>query len=170
MTITPFAKGIDLQFDYTMANYIDYLPRIGFEFALDKRYQSFGYFGYGPYESYVDKHIASSFGEYHTTVQYNFQNYLMPQENGSHFGTTKLMIDHVANITALKPFSFSILPYSTEELQNAKHNFELKKPTATYINLDIAMSGIGSNSCGPELDKKYRAPKHGSNIFRIVLK
>ena len=93
----------------------------------------------------------------------------MPQENGSHFGATKLMIDNVATITAPTPFSFSVLPYSTDELQNAKHDFELKKSTATYVNLDIAMSGIGSNSCGPELDKKYRAPKQGSNTFRILL-
>ena len=168
ITVTPFANGIDLQLDYTIADYIDYLPRIGFEFAIDKSYQSFSYFGYGPYESYIDKHIASDFGEYHTTAQYNFTDYLMPQETGSHFGTTKLMIADVMTITASKPFSFSILPYSTAELESAKHNFELKKSTATYVNLDIAMSGVGSNSCGPLLDAKYRAPKCGSNKFRIV--
>ena len=168
ITITPFANGIDLQFDYTVADYIDYLPRIGLEFAIDKGYQSFSYYGYGPYESYIDKHIASDFGEYYTTAQYNFTDYLMPQETGSHFGSTKLTINDVMTITATQPFSFSVLPYSTTELENAKHNFELKKSNATYINLDIAMSGVGSNSCGPMLDKKYRAPKCGSNKFRIV--
>ena len=169
LTVTPFAKGIDLQFDYTVAAYIQYLPRIGLEFAIDKRYQYFGYFGFGPHESYIDKHIASNFGEYHTTAQYNFTNYLMPQENGSHFGTTRLMIDGVMTVTAVNPFSFSVLPYSTEELQQAKHDFELKKSAATYVNIDIAMSGVGSNSCGPMLDEKYRAPKQGSNKFRIVI-
>lgn len=169
ITVTPFANGIDLQLDYQVADYIDYLPRIGFEFAIGKQYQSFGYVGYGPYESYIDKHIASDFGEYHTTVCENFQNYLMPQENGSHFSSTKLTIDNLLTITAQKPFSFSVLPYSTAQLEHAKHNFELKNPLATYINIDVAMSGIGSNSCGPELDKKYRAPKCGSNMFRIVL-
>ena len=169
ITITPFAKGLDLQLDYQVADYIDYFPRIGFEFAIDKRYQSFGYIGYGPHESYIDKHIASNFGEYHNTVMYNFQDYLMPQENGSHFGSTKLTIDNLMTVTATQPFSFSVLPYSTAELTMAKHNFELKKPSATYINLDIAMSGVGSNSCGPLLAEKYRAPKSGSNKFRIVL-
>lgn len=170
ITVTPFANGIDLQLDYQVADYIDYLPRIGFEFAIDKQYQSFGYVGYGPYESYVDKHIASDFGEYHTTVCENFQNYIMPQENGSHFNSTKLEIDNLLSITAQQPFSFSVLPYSTAQLEKAQHNFELKKSNATYINIDVAMSGIGSNSCGPELDKKYRAPKCGCNLFRIVLK
>ncbi len=170
ITVTPFANGIDLQLDYVVADYVDYLPRIGFEFAIDKRYQAFGYFGYGPHESYVDKHVASTFGEYHTTAQYNFADYIMPQENGSHFGTTKLTIDEVMTVTAEKPFSFSVLPYSTEELERAKHNFELKKPTATYVNLDVAMSGIGSNSCGPLLEEKYRAPKQATNKFRIIVK
>ena len=169
VTITPFAKGIDLQFDYKVADYINYLPRIGFEFAIDKRYQSFGYIGFGPYESYIDKHIASAFGEYHTTAQYNFQNYLMPQENGSHFGCTKLTIDGLLTISAVQPFSFSVLPYSTAELENAKHDFELKKSNAVFVNLDVAMSGVGSNSCGPKLDEKHQAPKLASNKFRIVL-
>ena len=38
-----------------------------------------------------------------------------------------------------------------------------------YINLDIAMSGVGTNSCGPELDEKYRASKQGHNVFRILI-
>ena len=71
-------------------------------------------------------------------------------------------------ITAEKAFSFSVLPYSTQQLNTVQHDFELPKSNATYINLDIAMSGIGTNSCGPRLAEEYRAPKSGSNVFRIV--
>ena len=52
---------------------------------------------------------------------------------------------------------------------NAKHDFELPRCNATYVNLDIAMSGIGSASCGTELDEKYYAPRTGKNVFRIYL-
>ena len=38
----------------------------------------------------------------------------------------------------------------------------------TYVNLDIAMSGVGTNSCGPELAEEFRAPKMGKNTFRFV--
>lgn len=32
----------------------------------------------------------------------------------------------------------------------------LKKDGKTHIRIDYKMSGLGSNSCGPELDKEYR--------------
>ena len=70
-------------------------------------------------------------------------------------------------ITAEKPFSFSVLPYSAQTLANANHDFELREDGNIYVSLDIAMSGVGSNSCGPELGFKYRAPKEGYNRFRI---
>ena len=55
-------------------------------------------------------------------------------------------------------------------LADAKHDFELKADDNVYVSIDIAMSGVGTNSCGPELAEKYRAPKRGHNIFRIILK
>lgn len=73
-------------------------------------------------------------------------------------------------ITAEKPFSFNVCPYSTRMLMRSAHDFELKGTGKTYINLDIVMSGVGSNSCGPELAERYRAGKNGSNTFRIILK
>lgn len=168
MEIAPFANGVDITFSYQIGDYIAYLPRIGLAFAIDRKYQKFSYTGYGESESYIDKHMASSYGEYKTTVTENFQNYIRPQENGSHFGATKLTVDGAFDVTAKQPFSFSVLPYSTQQLKNTKHNFELKEPDATYIHLDLAMSGIGTNSCGPQLAEAYRAPKKGKNTFRIV--
>ncbi len=168
LAITPFGNGFDIQFSYQVANYIDYLPRIGLEFAVDKKFCKFEYQGYGPSESYVDKHFASNFGKYSTTATQNMQNNIMPQENGSHFASTELQLEGLCQITSQKPFSFSVLPYSTEQLEKATHNYQLES-YATFVNLDLSMSGVGSNSCGPLLDKKYRAQKSCSNTFRFVL-
>ena len=52
----------------------------------------------------------------------------------------------------------------------ARIDFDLQETGKTYINLDVFMSGVGSNSCGPELAERYRAGKNGSNTFRIILK
>ena len=52
---------------------------------------------------------------------------------------------------------------------NAKHDFELPESDGIYVNTDIAMSGVGTASCGPELMDKYKAPKEGHNKFRIKL-
>ncbi len=169
LTVEPFAGGADISLSYEVSDYISYLPRIGLEFAIPKVCDRFTYEGYGPAESYVDKHAASEYGQYSTTADENYGHWIMPQESGSHIGTTKLALAHLMEITAEKPFSFSVLPYSTAQLASARHDFELPESDAVYVNLDIAMSGIGTASCGPALAKLYHAPNKGKNTFRILL-
>ena len=69
-----------------------------------------------------------------------------------------------------KSFSFSAKPYSTKELCSKNHDFELVKTGDTYVNIDAAMSGIGTHSCGPELPKEHRTKKAGELNLRIILK
>ncbi len=137
---------------------------------MDKQFHRFSYDGYGPGESYVDKHMAADYGCDTSTAEENYGHYIMPQESGSHFAATRLTLDGVMDITAEKPFSFSVLPWSTQQINRAQHDFALPGSDGVYINLDIAMSGIGSGSCGPALDQKYYAPGKGYNKFRIILK
>ena len=165
-----FNDGVDVTLDYKAADFVTYLPRIGFEFAIDKKYQAIEYTGYGPNESYIDKHIASDYGTYRSSAKKEYFHWIKPQETGSHFASTSLRLANGINIKAKKPFSFSVLPYSTKQIKSVKHDFELPKSDAVYINIDIAMSGIGSFSCGSELEKKYRTPKRGRNTFRIYFK
>ncbi len=169
MIVEPFADGADVTLRYAVGDYIPYLLRIGFEFAVGREYQAFRYTGYGESESYVDKHMASDYGCYASTAEKNFQNYIMPQENGSHFGSTVLTLDGLVEVTAQKSFSFSVLPYSTQQLEAARHSFELPQSDGVYINLDVSMSGIGTNSCGPELAEAYWAAHSAENTFRIRL-
>jgi len=162
-------RGADISFSYEISDWVLPLPRIGLEFALGKRYRKFSYTGYGPFESYADKHLASSYGDYENTAQASYFHYVRPQESGSRFASTRLTLDGALEVTAEKPFSFSVLPYSTAELTNAAHDFELPESERIYVNLDLAMSGVGSHSCGPMLDEKYMTPKKGKNTFRIRL-
>ena len=160
--------AFDVALHYRVADYVSWLPRIGLVFALPKEvFDKFSYRGYGPYESYIDKHLASEYGEYETTAAKEYFRYVKPQESGSHFASTEITFPDRMKITAEKPFSFSVLPYSAQTLANANHDFELREDGNIYVSLDIAMSGVGSNSCGPELGFKYRAPKEGYNRFRI---
>ena len=55
-----------------------------------------------------------------------------------------------------RPFSFNASFYSQEELTKKGHNFELEHSGHTILCLDYAQNGIGSNSCGPDLEDKYR--------------
>ena len=170
VTYTFFDGGVDIEFVYKTAKYVTFLPRIGFEFAIDKKYQDIEYTGYGPYESYVDKHRASDYGTYQSTAKKEYYPYIKPQETGSHYGCSELKLANGMQIVAEKPFSFSVLPYSTVQIKKAKHDFDLPKSDGVYVNLDLAMSGIGTFSCGPELAEEYRVPKEGSNRFRVFFK
>ena len=161
-----WGNAVDIELEYKVADYVSYLPRIGLTFAIDKNNKKFSFFGYGKGESYIDKRLYTEVGEYECTVKENLGNNLKPQECGSHYYSSFVNVGKL-NITAEKPFSFSVLPYSGEQLAEAKHSHDLKSPDATYICLDIAMSGVGTGSCGPWLADKYKAPKKGKNKFRI---
>ena len=154
---------------YRVADYVRSLPRVGIEFAVDKSYSDFAYIGYGPTESYVDKHISADYGYYESTAEKNYgDGYIRPQETGSHYATKYLALSSLFELTADKPFSFSVNPYTTEQLRDTAHNFEL--PQNDFVNLcvDLAMRGVGSYSCGPALDEKYEIAKEGSNTFKLV--
>ena len=122
-------------------------------------FQGVEYYGYGPFESYLDKHQASTLGVYADTVEHAFENYLKPQENSSHMGCRYVTLsDGGTSLTASSetPFSFNVSEYTQEELREKQHAHELKKCGDTVFCLDYKMSGVGSNSCGPQLLPKYR--------------
>ena len=136
-----------------------FLPRFGVEIKLDKSYENLSYFGLGPYENYQDKHYASYLGRFNSSVSKIHEDYIRPQENGSRSLCKEVEIYNENSsiyVASQDDFSFNVSHFSTEELTNKKHNFELVQDDATYLIIDYKQSGIGSNSCGPELDHKYR--------------
>lgn len=135
------------------------LPRFGLRLFLDKHMDNVKYYGMGPTESYCDKHRASSHGIYSANVKDLHEDYIKPQENGSHYDCAYVNVEgNSYKLAALseKAFSFNASVYTQEELTAKKHNFELQPSANTVLCLDYAQNGIGSNSCGPELAEQYR--------------
>lgn len=135
------------------------LPRFGIRMFLDKGFKNVSYFGIGPEESYVDKKRSGSHGFYSTTVEELHEDYLRPQENGSHTDCDYVKVGcEDLNLYAVseEAFSFNVSEYTQEELTEKAHSYELEKCGSTVLCLDYAQSGIGSNSCGPELSEEYR--------------
>lgn len=137
-----------------------YLPRFGLRLFIPKAYNQATYLGYGPFESYIDKHHASYFGLFKNEVREMHEDYIKPQENGSHFGCKKLNLSRKdggsIEVVPDREMSFNVSHYTQEILTQTKHNYELKESPYTIVCLDYKNSGVGSNSCGPELLKKYR--------------
>lgn len=136
-----------------------YLPRLGVRMFLPKTMDQAEYFGYGPYESYVDKHQASYIGSFRSKVRDLYEDYLRPQENGSHYRCDYVSVaDERQKLTAYNetPISFNLSEYTAEELTAKAHDYELEKSGSTVFCVDYQQSGIGSGSCGPQLDEAYR--------------
>ena len=135
------------------------LPRFGLRLFLDKTWDEVTYYGMGPQESYRDKHQASSHGLYHSKVADLHEDYIRPQENGSHYDCDFVTVGNSnSGITVVSenPFSFNASVYTQEELERVAHNYELEESDSTVLCIDYAQNGIGSNSCGPEVLEKYR--------------
>lgn len=135
------------------------LPRFGLRLFLPGELDQVRYYGYGPHESYVDKHRASSHGVYAAPVSRLHEDYIRPQENGSHFDCDYVEVKGSGSgLTAVSaaPFCFSASPYTQEELAEKAHNYELVPCGDTVLCLDYAQNGIGSESCGPRLLPQYR--------------
>ncbi|MDO5406898.1 MAG: glycoside hydrolase family 2 TIM barrel-domain containing protein [Eubacteriales bacterium] len=153
------AGVIDLNMKVRRQPEFPYLPRFGVRMHLNPDLDSVEYYGMGPMESYRDKHRAASHGIYRGKVSEMQEDYIRPQENGSHFDCSYVKVDgDRTQLTAVsgQTFSFNASVYSQEQLTRAKHNYELVPENATILCLDYGQSGIGSNSCGPELAEKYR--------------
>ena len=152
---------IQLHFTANRNPVFPFLPRLGLRFFLPKEYETLNYLGYGPYDSYIDKHCATWFAAFKSTVTKEYENYIKPQEHGSHYNTHNITLTNAIGkqlkIDALSPFSFNASHYTQEELTNKSHNYELQDSNQTILCIDLAMSGIGSNSCGPGLDSCYQA-------------
>ena len=147
------------------------LPRFGIRLFLNKEFKNISYFGIGPGESYIDKKRAGSHGVYSVPVEALHEDYIRPQENGSHTDCDYVKAsskDLELYAVSEDPFSFNASVYTQEELTEKAHNYELKECGSTVLCLDYAQSGIGSNSCGPELSREYRLDQE-EFAFRIKL-
>ena len=153
------AGKIDADIAVTKDDEFPDLPRFGVRMFLDKKLSAARYFGMGPQESYCDKHQAASHGLYQANVDDLHEDYIRPQENGSHYDCEYVELNNSRYgivVSAEKAFSFNASYYTQEELEKKTHNYELIESDSVVFCVDYALNGIGSNSCGPVVLDQYR--------------
>jgi beta-galactosidase len=141
------------------------LPRFGLEFAMPRGNETINYFGMGPHENYIDMNNSAKMGLYESTVDHEYEPYIKPQETGNH---TKVQWAAVYDIMGRglifkgnPEFNFSALHYTPEDLDKADYTANLNRREETIVHVDYQQTGIGSNSCGPNLQEKYELkPQH----------
>ena len=153
------AGKIDADIAVTKDDEFPDLPRFGVRMFLDKKLSAVRYFGMGPQESYCDKHQAASHGLYRANVGDLHEDYIRPQENGSHYDCEYVELNNSRYgivVSAENAFSFNASYYTQEELEKKTHNYELTESDSVVFCVDYALNGIGSNSCGPVVLEQYR--------------
>ena len=153
------AGKIDADIAVTKDDEFPDLPRFGVRMFLDKKLSAVRYFGMGPQESYCDKHQAASHGLYRADVGDLHEDYIRPQENGSHYDCEYVELNNSRYgivVSAENAFSFNASYYTQEELEKKTHNYELTESDSVVFCVDYALNGIGSNSCGPVVLEQYR--------------
>ncbi|MFC5531435.1 glycoside hydrolase family 2 TIM barrel-domain containing protein [Cohnella yongneupensis] len=152
--------AIRLSADVKVREGLVFLPRFGLQLELPGNMDEVEYTGYGPHESYADKRASVRKGLFRLKVGELAEPYVRPQESGSRFGTEQVTIANALGmglrVEGRNPFSFNASPYSSHQLTRVDHIHELVPEGRTVVNLDYGMSGVGSNSCGPELLQAYR--------------
>ncbi|WHX26134.1 glycoside hydrolase family 2 TIM barrel-domain containing protein [Virgibacillus halodenitrificans] len=135
------------------------VPRIGLELTLPKQLNNTAWYGRGPGESYVDSKMANRMGIFEMKVEDLQTDYIYPQENGNRTDTKWVAFkeSHGVGIHAMStsPFDFSAHHYTVDDMDQAQHLHQLNRHQAVFAHLDFAQHGIGSASCGPDLQEKY---------------
>ena len=132
------------------------LPRLGITFELPRRVERVEWFGTGPNEAYVDTRAAAVVGKYSATVDQLQTPYVRPQENGHRIDTRWAVLDSLRIEAAPDLFGLTVRNWTTQDLEEAKHAPDLVARDTTYVTLDLAQAGIGSNSCGPAIPDRYK--------------
>lgn len=155
-----FPKGIDIYCEVETGNKVPFLPRFGLRMFVSKAFEKVSYYGYGPYESYIDKHQASYMGNFEAKVSEMHEDYIRPQENFSHYNCKHMSIsDGSVKLTFTHRMAFpSMLLSIRRKSLLQRHNFELEECGQHVLCVDYKMAGVGSNACGPQLAQKYRLP------------
>jgi beta-galactosidase len=148
------ALGLDLSIEPD-GQFPATLPRLGITFELPQ-VEAVEWFGTGPNEAYVDTRAAAAVGKYSATVEQLQTPYVRPQENGHHIDTRWAVVGPLRIEAAPTLFGLTVRNWTTADLEQAKHAPDLVATDTTYVTIDLAQAGIGSNSCGPALPDRYK--------------
>jgi len=125
------------------------LPRVGVEFIIPEGFEKLEYFGLGPVENYSDRKHCAKLGAFESSVENEHFAFIPPSENGGHEDTRWLTLANgkggVIKVSSPIPFHFDVHHNNIEDYKNAKHDHELIRRKESYLHIDAAHSGIGSD-------------------------
>ncbi|GIM55698.1 beta-galactosidase [Capnocytophaga canimorsus] len=144
--------SIELQSAITSNDLWLTLPRLGYVMTIPQKYENLTYYGRGKHDNYNDRKTGAFIEQFSGKVKDEFVHFPKPQDMGNHEEVRWISLtDNQGNGAIFipnEPMSASALQYTAKDMILAGHPHELPKAKDTYLNLDIAVTGLGGNSCG----------------------
>ena len=160
VTYRVFGDGtIETTLSYDPVKELGDMPEFGMMFKLDADYDTVKWYGLGPQETYEDRQHGGKYGVYENKVADNIAEYLVPQESGNKCRVryAKVMDKKGRGMLFFgDELSFSALPYTPHELENATHHFELPPVHYTVVRVAKKQMGVGGDdSWGSHTHPEY---------------
>jgi len=134
--------------------------RVGYRLLIKKGFENFSWYGYGPYDTYNDRHTGSRIGSYFGKAEDQFTHYVYPQDNGNKYRCSwvSLCDDHKTGLVAegMPYIESSVMHYTQENLSEAVTENELKYTDTLTWTIDYKTFPVGNRSCGPPALEKYK--------------
>ncbi len=164
---TVYPSG-QVKVDYTLIPLFDLpnIPKVGIKMGIKRDYDLITWYGKGPVENYIDKNHGFLAGIYSQPIDQFMEPYVMPQENGNRTDVRWMKFKDangkkVFTITADSLLSMSAWPYTEENINEAKHTYELEDAGFITVNIDLIQMGVGGNDSWSEVSQpleKYQIP------------
>ena len=149
VSYTVFGDGtIETKLMYDPVEGLPDMPEFGMMFQFNADYDNLTWYGMGSEETYADRRHGAKLGIYSSKVADNMAKYLVPQECGNKVGVRYArLVDAKGRGMMFEgdELSFSALPYTPHEMENAMHPYELPEVHYTIVRVALAQMGVGGD-------------------------
>ncbi|MCM1106519.1 MAG: DUF4981 domain-containing protein [Blautia sp.] len=170
-----FADGtVETTLCYDPVEGLGDMPEFGMLFKLDADYDNVEWYGLGEAETYADRKRGGKLGVYRNKVKDNLAEYLVPQECGNKCGVRYMKVTDLKGRGILftgDELSVNVLPYTSHELENASHVYELPPVHHTVVRIAEAQMGVaGDDSWGARVHPEYLLDVSGRKVFTFCFR
>lgn len=153
---------------------IPFIPKFGMRLRIPDNFSAIKWYGRGPYENYPDRKTASFVGIYNSTLENFITHYTAPQDNANRCDVRWFSLNTPSNegikVTGLQPLCFRAWPYTEEDLENTRHDYQLPARDFINLNIDLNIHGVGGDDTwGAKTMEKYTNPGNEPYQFGFLL-
>ena len=153
---------------------IPFIPKFGMRTQMPSDFNHVNWYGRGPWENYPDRKSGSPLGIFESTLENFITNYPAPQDNANRCDVRWFTLSEgrgsSIKVTGLQPLCFHGWPYTEDDLEKARHPFDLPNRDLINLNIDLNIHGVGGNDAwGAKTMEKYTIDGNKPYNFGFIM-